>query len=144
MRRKKADYIPYKLVLFDMIVPSHIIWLSEFKWNKILNSTPQLHYPHVKCSAARFEQGRYGTFLSYQRILYWACSLRCIWRHLVYKRERGERKEEEDRWELATAHMLTMFLTLKFSKGARSGSTPLSSWRTICWRIRSRSCHCWK
>lgn len=35
-----------------------------------------------------------------------------------------------------------MFLTLKFSRGAVSGSSPLSSWRTICCRIRSSSCQC--
>lgn len=37
-----------------------------------------------------------------------------------------------------------IFLTLKFSNGAISGSSPRSSWRTICWSILSNSCHCWK
>lgn len=38
--------------------------------------------------------------------------------------------------------MRMMFLTLKLSRGERSGSSPLSSCRTICWMIRSKSCQC--
>lgn len=42
----------------------------------------------------------------------------------------------------ASTHMRMMFFTLKLSRGATSGSSPLSSCRTICWRILSRSCQC--
>ena len=38
--------------------------------------------------------------------------------------------------------MRMMFLTLKLSRGATSGSSPLSSCRTICWMILSKSCQC--
>lgn len=46
------------------------------------------------------------------------------------------------RHRVALTYMRIMFLTLKLSRGATSGSSPLSSCRTICWRILSKSCQC--
>lgn len=52
------------------------------------------------------------------------------------------RSETEER--ILETYLRTMFLTLKSSSGATSGSSPLSVCRTSCWTIRSNNTQYWR
>lgn len=149
---------PYKSVLSNIVFARHMSYgyLNSIKrkWNIKFSSSVTLD-PRKALSGhiwtvqtwkiSIISESSFGQYCSILTPLRGAWLERASWGFPGETPSRRKmQKEEEGKWGLATAHMLTMFLTLKFSKGARSGSMPLSSWRTICWMMRSRSCHCWK